>query len=117
MVKCDADGNVDLDDLQAKAIQYKDKLSALMVTYPSTHGVFEESIAEICDITHKAGGQVYVDGANLNALVGYCAPPHFGADVDHLIYIRHFAFRMAAAAWCWAYWCSGSSCSFLLDHR
>ena len=55
-----------------------------MVTYPSTHGVFEESIAEICDITHKAGGQVYVDGANLNALVGYCAPPHFGADVSHL---------------------------------
>ena len=84
VVKCDADGNVDLDDLQAKAIQYKDKLSALMVTYPSTHGVFEESIAEICDITHKAGGQVYVDGANLNALVGYCAPPHFGADVSHL---------------------------------
>ncbi len=84
VVKCDADGNVDLDDLQAKAVEHKDNLAASMVTYPSTHGVFEESIAEICDITHKAGGQVYVDGANLNALVGYCAPPQLGADVSHL---------------------------------
>ncbi|MDC3234655.1 aminomethyl-transferring glycine dehydrogenase [Candidatus Puniceispirillum sp.] len=84
VVKCDAGGNVDLDDLRAKAIQYKENVAALMVTYPSTHGVFEESIAEICDITHRAGGQVYVDGANLNALVGYCAPPQLGADVGHL---------------------------------
>ncbi len=84
VVKCDADGNVDLDDLKFKAAQHKDNLAALMVTYPSTHGVFEEAIAEICDITHQAGGQVYVDGANLNALVGYCALPQFGADVSHL---------------------------------
>jgi len=84
VVKCDANGDVDLDDLRAKTAQYKTNLAALMVTYPSTHGVFEEAIAEICDIIHQAGGQVYVDGANLNALVGHCAPPEFGADVSHL---------------------------------
>ena len=84
VVKCNANGDVDLDDLRAKTAQYETNLAALMVTYPSTHGVFEEAIAEICDIIHKAGGQVYVDGANLNALVGHCAPPEFGADVSHL---------------------------------
>ena len=84
VVKCDEDGNVDLEDLKAKVETHSDQLSAIMVTYPSTHGVFEESIVELCDIVHAAGGQVYVDGANLNALVGHCAPPQFGADVSHL---------------------------------
>ena len=84
VVKCDEDGNVDLDDLRAKAETHRESLAAIMVTYPSTHGVFEESIVEVCDIVHAAGGQVYVDGANLNALVGHCAPPQFGADVSHL---------------------------------
>ena len=84
VVKCDEDGNVDIEDLKAKTDAHRDNLAAIMVTYPSTHGVFEESIAELCDIIHEAGGQVYVDGANLNALVGYCAPPQFGADVSHL---------------------------------
>lgn len=84
VVKCDEDGNVDIADLKTKTEAHRDNLAAIMVTYPSTHGVFEESIAELCDIVHDAGGQVYVDGANLNALVGYCAPPQFGADVSHL---------------------------------
>ncbi|HCL68945.1 MAG TPA: glycine dehydrogenase (aminomethyl-transferring), partial [Gammaproteobacteria bacterium] len=84
VVKCDDDGNVDIADLKEKTEAHRDALSAIMVTYPSTHGVFEESIAELCDIVHEAGGQVYVDGANLNALVGHCAPPKFGADVSHL---------------------------------
>ncbi len=84
VVKCDDGGNVDLEDLKAKTEANRDMLAAIMVTYPSTHGVFEEGIAELCDIVHAAGGQVYVDGANLNALVGHCAPPQFGADVSHL---------------------------------
>jgi glycine dehydrogenase len=84
IVGCDALGNVDIDDLRAKAERHSEQLSALMVTYPSTHGVFEEGIREICDITHQHGGQVYVDGANMNALVGLAAPGEFGADVSHL---------------------------------
>ena len=84
VVKCDEDGNVDIADLLEKTETHRDALAAIMVTYPSTHGVFEESITELCDIVHEAGGQVYVDGANLNALVGHCAPPQFGADVSHL---------------------------------
>lgn len=84
VVKCDSDGNVDVDDMQAKIDLHGDNLAALMVTYPSTHGVFEESIDHICAMVHAAGGQVYVDGANLNALVGHCALPQFGADVSHL---------------------------------
>jgi len=84
VVKCDDDGNVDISDLMEKTETHRDALAAIMVTYPSTHGVFEESITELCDIVHEAGGQVYVDGANLNALVGHCAPPQFGADVSHL---------------------------------
>ena len=84
VVKCDDDGNVDIEDLKAKTEANRDALAAIMVTYPSTHGVFEEAIAEVCDIIHKAGGQVYVDGANFNALVGHCAPLQFGADVSHL---------------------------------
>ncbi|MBF2026620.1 MAG: aminomethyl-transferring glycine dehydrogenase [Oscillatoriales cyanobacterium C42_A2020_001] len=83
-VDCDKDGNIDVADLKAKAEKYQDTLAALMVTYPSTHGVFEEAIREICDLVHASGGQVYMDGANLNAQVGICRPAEFGADVCHL---------------------------------
>jgi glycine dehydrogenase len=83
-VKCDRDGNIDLEDLKDKAEKHANNLSALMVTYPSTHGVFEESIIEICEIIHRHGGQVYMDGANMNAQVGLCRPADFGADVCHL---------------------------------
>lgn len=84
VVACDQAGNVDLDDLRSKAELHKNDLAAIMVTYPSTHGVFESGIKEICEIVHRYGGQVYVDGANLNAMVGCCAPGEFGADVSHL---------------------------------
>jgi glycine dehydrogenase len=84
IVECDDNGNVDIADLKLKAEKYRDALCALMATYPSTHGVFEEGIREICDIVHQHGGQVYVDGANLNALVGVAAPGQFGADVSHI---------------------------------
>ena len=84
VVTCDDDGNVDLADLEAKATQHRADLAAIMVTYPSTHGVFEPGIVRICEIVHSNGGQVYVDGANLNALVGLAAPGRFGADVSHL---------------------------------
>jgi glycine dehydrogenase len=84
VVKCDDQGNVDVDDLIAKAELHSAKLSAIMVTYPSTHGVFEERIGEICEIVHDHGGQVYIDGANLNAMVGVCQPGKFGGDVSHL---------------------------------
>jgi glycine dehydrogenase len=83
-VNCDEQGNIDVADLQAKATQYQQNLAALMVTYPSTHGVFETAIREICEIIHSHGGQVYMDGANLNAQVGLCRPGDFGADVCHL---------------------------------
>ena len=84
VVACDANGNIDLDDLRAKAAENKDNLAALMVTYPSTHGVFEEEIREICNIIHQNGGQVYMDGANFNALVGLACPGKIGADVMHM---------------------------------
>ena len=84
VVGCDENGNVDLADLRAKATAHADRLAALMVTYPSTHGVFEEAIVEICDIIHEHGGQVYLDGANLNAQVGVCRPGDYGADVSHI---------------------------------
>ncbi len=84
VVATDADGNIDLADLKEKATANADVLGALMVTYPSTHGVFETSITQVCDLIHECGGQVYVDGANLNALVGLAAPGQFGADVSHL---------------------------------
>ena len=83
-VACDTQGNVDVDDLKRQAEKHKNELAALMVTYPSTHGVFEEQIKEICDIVHDRGGQVYMDGANMNAQVGLCRPGDFGADVCHL---------------------------------
>ena len=84
VVACDVDGNVDVEDLRARAGEHRDRLAAIMVTYPSTHGVFEDAIGEICAIVHDAGGQVYVDGANLNALVGVARPGRFGSDVSHL---------------------------------
>ena len=84
VVACDKRGNVDLDDLRAKAEQHSERLAALMITYPSTHGVFEEAIREICQVVHDHGGQVYIDGANMNAMVGLCAPGQFGGDVSHL---------------------------------
>ncbi|KAA0236449.1 MAG: Glycine dehydrogenase (decarboxylating) [Acidimicrobiales bacterium] len=91
VVACDDDGNVDLADLAAKIDQHKSELAVLMVTYPSTHGVFEESIREICDLVHANGAQVYLDGANLNALVGVAGPARFGSDVSHLNLHKTFA--------------------------
>jgi glycine dehydrogenase len=84
ITQCDDKGNIDVEDLRAKAEEHKDNLAALMVTYPSTHGVFEESIKDICNIIHDNGGQVYMDGANMNAQVGLTSPGHIGADVCHL---------------------------------
>jgi glycine dehydrogenase len=84
VVKTDANGNIDVADLKAKAAQHSAKLAALMVTYPSTHGVFEEAITEICQVVHEHGGQVYLDGANMNAMVGLCRPGDIGGDVCHL---------------------------------
>lgn len=84
VVACDENGNVDIVDLRSKAEQHSHELAAVMVTYPSTHGVFEEQICQICEIVHDNGGQVYIDGANLNAMVGLCYPGKFGGDVSHL---------------------------------
>ena len=91
VVACDDQGNVDVADLRAKAEKHKTDLSCLMITYPSTHGIFEEAIREICKITHDCGGQVYMDGANLNALVGLCRPGEFGPDVSHMNLHKTFA--------------------------
>lgn len=91
VVKCDERGNIDVEDLRQKAEKHKDNLSCLMVTYPSTHGVFESSILEICQIIHDNGGQVYMDGANMNAQVGLTSPGHIGADVCHLNLHKTFA--------------------------
>jgi glycine dehydrogenase len=84
VTKCDTNGNVDVEDIRAKAEKYSDRLAAIMLTYPSTHGVFEEEIVTICDIVHQHGGQVYTDGANLNALCGVARPGRWGSDVSHL---------------------------------
>jgi glycine dehydrogenase len=84
VVECDESGNVDVADLRVKAAEHAGSLSALMITYPSTHGVFEEAILEICEIVHRHGGQVYMDGANMNAQIGLCRPGDFGPDVCHL---------------------------------
>jgi glycine dehydrogenase len=84
VVACDASGNIDLADLEAKCRQHSDRLAAAMITYPSTHGVFETQVRELCDIVHRHGGRVYVDGANMNALVGLASPGEFGGDVSHL---------------------------------
>ena len=83
-VSCDKKGNIDLDDLKEKATKYSDELAAIMITYPSTHGVFETTVTEVCEIIHSHGGKVYIDGANLNAMVGLCKPGEFGGDVSHL---------------------------------
>jgi glycine dehydrogenase len=84
VVNCDTNGNVDLLDLKNKAEEHSKNLAAIMITYPSTHGVFEAGVQELCEIIHQHGGQVYIDGANMNALVGTAAPGHFGGDVSHL---------------------------------
>jgi len=91
VVKSTLDGTIDLDDLRAKAIEYADVLAAIMITYPSTHGVFEEGIREVCGIVHENGGLVYLDGANLNAQVGLCRPGDYGADVCHINLHKTFA--------------------------
>ncbi|MEH6470786.1 MAG: aminomethyl-transferring glycine dehydrogenase [Halopseudomonas sp.] len=91
VVGCDANGNVDIDDLKTKAEAHKEDLSCLMITYPSTHGVFEEGVKEICDIVHANGGQVYMDGANMNAQVGLSKPGLIGSDVSHLNLHKTFA--------------------------
>ncbi|MBP7477075.1 MAG: aminomethyl-transferring glycine dehydrogenase [Chitinophagales bacterium] len=91
VVACDSNGNIDMNDLKIKAEQHKDVLSCLMVTYPSTHGVFEETIKEVCQIIHTNGGQVYMDGANMNAQVGLTSPGEIGADVCHLNLHKTFA--------------------------
>ncbi len=83
-VSADKHGNIDVDDFRAKAIKYSDQLAGCMITYPSTHGVFEETVTEVCAITHEHGGQVYIDGANMNAMVGLSQPGHIGGDVSHL---------------------------------
>ena len=84
VTKCDANGNVDVEDIRRNAEKYSDRLAAIMMTYPSTHGVFEEDVVEICEIVHRHGGQVYTDGANMNALVGVAKPGKWGSDVSHL---------------------------------
>jgi glycine dehydrogenase len=91
VIDCDESGNVSVADIKAKIAEHKDALAALMITYPSTHGVFETAVSEICELIHEAGGQVYVDGANLNALVGVSQPGKFGADVSHLNLHKTFA--------------------------
>ena len=91
VVECDDNGNVDIDDLRAKAAQHAASLACLMITYPSTHGVFEASIIDLCEIVHAHGGQVYMDGANFNALVGICRPAEIGADVMHINLHKTFA--------------------------
>ena len=84
VTKCDEAGNVDLDDLKAKCAQHADQLACIMITYPSTHGVFETQVKEVCEVVHQHGGRVYLDGANMNAMVGVAAPGEFGGDVSHL---------------------------------
>jgi glycine dehydrogenase len=91
VIDCDESGNVSVADIKAKIAEHKNALAALMITYPSTHGVFETAVSEICELIHEAGGQVYVDGANLNALVGVSQPGKFGADVSHLNLHKTFA--------------------------
>jgi glycine dehydrogenase len=84
VTKCDAEGNVDFDDMKAQCEKHSANLAAVMITYPSTHGVFEDHVKDLCAVVHRHGGRVYVDGANMNALVGVAAPGEFGGDVSHL---------------------------------
>ncbi|WP_029407226.1 aminomethyl-transferring glycine dehydrogenase [Thiomicrorhabdus sp. Milos-T2] len=91
VIKTTVDGEIDLDDLRAKLEKHSQQVSAMMITYPSTHGVFEQNVKEVCDLVHQHGGQVYIDGANMNAMVGVAAPGHFGGDVSHLNLHKTFA--------------------------
>ena len=84
VVKCDKDGNIDMADLVEKIEKHRDNLSCIMITYPSTHGVYEEQVKEVCEMVHAAGGQVYLDGANMNAQAGLTNPGFIGSDVSHL---------------------------------
>src|SRR3546814_12263354 len=84
VTRCDANGNVDVEDIRARAAKHADRLAAIMITYPSTHGVFEEDVVEICEIVHEHGGQVYTDGDNMNALVGVAGPGKRGSDASLL---------------------------------
>ena len=84
VINCDEKGYIDMSDLQIKADQYSDNIAAMMITYPSTHGVFEERVKEVCALIHGHGGFIYIDGANFNAMVGMCCPGKFGGDVSHL---------------------------------
>ena len=102
VVASTTDGNIDVADLRAKAEEHRDRLAALMVTYPSTHGVFEESIQDICAIVHEHGGQVYMDGANMNAQVGLTSPAAIGADVCHLNLHKTFAIPHGGGGPAWA---------------
>lgn len=102
VVACDETGNIDINDLNKKAAEHKDNLSALMITYPSTHGVFEESIKQICGIIHQHGGQVYMDGANMNAQVGLLRPGDLGADVCHLNLHKTFCIPHGGGGQAWA---------------
>merc|ERR1712088_1044379 len=88
------DGAVDMDDIKAKVEAHRERLACIMITHPSTNGVFESSISSLCQLVHQAGGQVYLDGANMNAQVGLCRPGDYGSDVSHLNLTRHFAFLM-----------------------
>ncbi len=103
VVGCDKRGNVDMEDLRAKAAEVADNLSCIMITYPSTHGVYEETVSEICEVIHQHGGQVYLDGANMNAQVGVTTPGFIGADVSHLNLHKTFAIPHAAVVQAWAY--------------
>merc|ERR1719506_2230242 len=98
----DADGNIDVEELRAKCEKHRDSLGALMVTYPSTHGVYEETIKEICEIVHSNGGQVYMDGANMNAQVGLTSPGRIGADVCHLNLHKTFCIPHGGGGRAWA---------------
>jgi glycine dehydrogenase len=101
-VKSNARGDIDLEDFRAKAEKHSADLAGCMITYPSTHGVFEEGVREVCEITHEHGGQVYIDGANLNAMVGLAKPGDVGGDVSHLNLHKTFCIPMAGAGRAWA---------------
>ena len=113
VVNCDKEGNVDFEDLKKKAEQHSENLGALMVTYPSTHGVFEEKIKDICDLIHEHGGQVYMDGANLNALVGVAKPEILVQTFVILICIKHFVFHMVEEDLEWAPLLVKNICKFI----
>ena len=90
-VLCDANGNIDMEDVKAKCMKHSNEIAAIMITYPSTHGVFEKDVKELCDLVHQHGGQVYMDGANMNAQMGLTSPGKIGADVGHLNLHKTFA--------------------------